>query len=57
MKLDKQNLAKTSFKLAASESYGDICVAVCLVSGRKVLVVTVFVSPNNPSDDWKSLIF
>jgi hypothetical protein len=26
VKLDKQNMAKTSFKLAASESCGDVCV-------------------------------
>jgi hypothetical protein len=57
IKLDKQNMANTSFKLAASESCGDVCAAECLVNGRKVLVVTVYVSPNTPSDDWKSLIF
>jgi hypothetical protein len=57
MKLDKQNMANTSFKLPASDSYGDICAAECLVNGRKALVVTVCVSPNTPSDDWKSLIF
>jgi hypothetical protein len=28
MKLDKQNTAKTSFKLPASDSFGDICAAV-----------------------------
>jgi hypothetical protein len=28
MKLDKQNMAKTSFKLAASESCQDVCAAV-----------------------------
>jgi hypothetical protein len=57
MKLDKPNMAKTSFKLPASESCGDVCAAECLVNGQKVLVVTVYVSPNTPRDDWKSLIF
>jgi hypothetical protein len=56
-KLDKQNTAKTSFKLAASESCGDICAAECLVNARKVRVVTMYVSPNTPSYVWKSLIF
>jgi hypothetical protein len=28
-----------------------------LVNGQKMLVVTVYVSPNTSSDDWKSLIF
>jgi hypothetical protein len=50
-------MAKTSFKLAASESRGDICAAECLVNGRKVLVVTVYMSPNTPSDDGKSDVF
>jgi hypothetical protein len=57
MKLVKQNIAKTSLKLPASDSSGDICVAECLVNGQKVLVVTVCVSPNTSSDNWKSLIF
>jgi hypothetical protein len=57
MKLDKQNTAKISFKLAASESHGDVCAVVCLVNGQKMLVVIVYVSPNTPSDDEKSLIF
>jgi hypothetical protein len=57
MKLDKQIMAKTLFKLAASESCGDVCAAGCLVNGQKVLVVTVYLSPNTPSEDWKSLIF
>jgi hypothetical protein len=57
MKLDKQNMAKTLFKLPASDLCGDVCAAECLVSGQKVLVVTVYESPNTPSDDWKSLIF
>jgi hypothetical protein len=57
MKLDKQNTAMKSFKLAASDSCGDVCAAECLVNGQKVLVVTVYISPNTPSDDWKSLIF
>jgi hypothetical protein len=57
MKLDKQNLANTLFKLPASDSCGDVCAAECLVNGQKVLVVTVYISPNTPSDDWKSLIF
>jgi hypothetical protein len=52
MKLDKQNMANISFKLAASESWGDVCAAECPVNGRKVLVVTVYVSPNSPSDHW-----
>jgi hypothetical protein len=29
----------------------------CPVNGQKVLVVTVYVSPNTPSGDWKSSIF
>jgi hypothetical protein len=45
MKLDKQNMAKTSFKLATSDSCGDVCAAECPVNGQKVLVVTVYVSP------------
>jgi hypothetical protein len=57
MKLHRQNMAKTSFKLPASDSSGDVCTAECLVNARKVLVVAVYVSPNTPSDDWKSLIF
>jgi hypothetical protein len=57
MKLDKQNMAKISFKLPASDSYGDVCAAEYLVNGQKMLVVTVYVSPNTPSDNWKSLIF
>jgi hypothetical protein len=57
IKLDKQNMAKTSFKLPASDSCGDVCAAECPVNGQKVLVVTVYVSPNTLSDDWKSLIF
>jgi hypothetical protein len=57
MKLDKQKMAKALLNLAASELYGDICAAECLVNGQKVLVVTVYVSPNTPSDNWKSLIF
>jgi hypothetical protein len=57
MKPNKQNMAKTSFELAASEMCRDVCVAECLVNGQKALVVTVYVSSNTPSDDWKSLIF
>jgi hypothetical protein len=60
MKLFKQNITKTSFKLPASDSCGDVCAAECPVNGQKVpvvLVVTVNVSPNTPSDDWKSLMF
>jgi exonuclease III len=57
MKLDEQNMAKTSFKLPASDSCGDVCAAECPVNGQKVLVVTVYVSPNTPSDSWKSFIF
>jgi hypothetical protein len=57
MKLVKQNMAKMPFKLPASDSCGAICAAECLVNGQNVLVVTVYVSVNNPSDDWKSLIF
>jgi hypothetical protein len=45
------------FKLAASDSCGDVCAAECPVNGQKVLVVTVHVSPNTPWDDWKSLTF
>jgi predicted metalloenzyme YecM len=51
MKLHKQNVAKTSFKLSASDSCGDVCAAECLVNGQKMLVVTMYVSPNIPSDD------
>jgi hypothetical protein len=54
MTLDKQNMGKTSFKL---ESCGDICTAKCLVNGQKVLLMTVYVSPNTTSDEWNSLIF
>jgi hypothetical protein len=57
MKLDKQNMAKTSFKLPASDSCGDVCAAECPVNGQKMLVVTVHVSPNTPSDDWKFSCF
>jgi hypothetical protein len=57
MKLDKQNMAKTSFKLPASDSCGDVYAAECPVDGQKALVVTVYVSPNTPSDYWNSLIF
>jgi hypothetical protein len=46
MKLDEQNMAKTSFKLPASDSCGDVCAAECPVNGQKVPVV-----------DCKSLIF
>jgi hypothetical protein len=54
MKLDRQNMAKTSFKLAASESCGEVFAAECLVNGR---MVTVYESPNTPSDVWKFSIF
>jgi hypothetical protein len=40
-----------------SESRGDVCAAERVVNGQNVLVVTVYVSQNTPSDDWKSLIF
>jgi hypothetical protein len=40
MTLDKQNMAKTSLKLAASDSCGDVCAAECPVNAQKVLVVT-----------------
>jgi hypothetical protein len=33
-KLDKQNMAKTSFKLPASDSCGDVCAADCPVNGQ-----------------------
>jgi hypothetical protein len=33
MKLDKQNMAKMLFKLAASELCGDICASEYLVNG------------------------
>lgn len=33
MKLEKQNMTKPSFKLAASESCGDVHAAECLVNG------------------------
>jgi hypothetical protein len=49
MKLDKQNMAKTSFKLPASGSCGDVCAAECPVNEQNVLVVTVYVSPNIPA--------
>jgi hypothetical protein len=45
------------FKLPASDSCGDVCAAERPVNGKKPLVVTVYVSPSTPSDDWKSLIF
>jgi hypothetical protein len=32
MKLNKQNMAKTSFKLPASDLCGDICAAECPVN-------------------------
>jgi hypothetical protein len=35
MKLDKENMAKTSFKLSASDSSGEVCAAECLVNGKK----------------------
>jgi hypothetical protein len=57
MKLDKQNMANTSFKLPVSDSCGNVCAAECPVNGQKVIVVNVYVSLNTPSDDWKSLIF
>jgi hypothetical protein len=57
MKLDTQNMAKTSVKLPASETCGDVCATECLVNGQKVLVVTVYVSPNTPSNNWKYLTF
>jgi hypothetical protein len=56
MKLDKQNMAKT-FKLPASGSCRDVCAAECHVNGQKVLVVTVYISQNTLSNDWKSSIF
>jgi hypothetical protein len=49
MKLDKQNMAKTSFKLAASESCGDVCAGECLANGQQMLMVAVYVSQNTPS--------
>jgi hypothetical protein len=49
MKLYKQNMAKTSIKLAASELCGDVCAAECFGNGQKLLVVTVYVSPNAPA--------
>jgi hypothetical protein len=39
------------------DSCGDVCAAEYPVNGQKLLVVTVYVSPNSPSDDSKSLIF
>jgi hypothetical protein len=44
MKLDKQNMAKTTFNLPASDSCGDVCAAECLVNGQKMLAVTVRIS-------------
>jgi hypothetical protein len=52
MKLDKQNMAKTSFKLPASESRGNVLCSRVPCKWTKVLVVTVYVSPNT-SDGWK----
>jgi hypothetical protein len=49
MKLDKQNVIKTSFKLPALDSCGDVCAAECLVNGQKALVGTVYVSANTPA--------
>jgi hypothetical protein len=46
-----------SFKLPALDSCGDGCAAKCPINGQKVLVVTVYVSPNTPSNDWKYFIF
>jgi hypothetical protein len=40
-----------------SETCGDACAAECLLNGQKALVVTVYISANTPSDDWKYLIF
>jgi hypothetical protein len=57
MRPDKQNMAKTSFKLPASDWCGNVCAAECIVNGQKLLVVAVYISPNAPSDDRKSLIF
>jgi hypothetical protein len=57
MKLDKQDMAKMSFKLHASDSCGDVCAGECPVNGQKVLVVNVYISPNTLSDNWKFLIF
>jgi hypothetical protein len=54
MKLDKQNMAKMSFKAPASDLCLDVCEAECPVNGPKVLVVTMYVTPNTPIDDWKS---
>jgi hypothetical protein len=57
MELDEQNLSRTSFQLPASDSCGDVCAAECLVNGQNMLVVTVYMSPNIPSDDWKVFMF
>jgi hypothetical protein len=46
-----------TFKLPASESCGNVCAAERLVNGQKWFVVTVYISPNTPSDDLKYLIF
>jgi hypothetical protein len=40
MKLVKQNMAKTSFKLPASDSCGEVCEADYLVNEQKVRVMT-----------------
>jgi hypothetical protein len=45
MKLDKQNMTKTSFNLPAPDSCANVCAAECPVNGQKVPVVTVYVSP------------
>jgi hypothetical protein len=57
VKLDEQNMTKMSFKLAASESCADIRAAKWLVNGQRVLVATVYDSPNTSRDDLKSLRF
>jgi hypothetical protein len=57
MRLDTQIMAKKSFKVAASDSCGDICAVEFLVSGRKRLVMTECISSDTPSNDWKTLIF
>jgi hypothetical protein len=52
MKLGKQNVVKTLFNLTASEMCGDVCRQVSC-KWTKVLVVPRYISPNNPSDNWK----
>jgi hypothetical protein len=41
MKLVKRNMAKTSFKLPASDLWGDVCAVEYPVNGQRVLEMTM----------------